>query len=195
MKVLIISASMRGESQSLKVANWLNSHLNSKNVGSDLLDLHDFKLPMFDNGETVANNETQLKEMLDKSDAYVFVSPEWNGMMSHGLINMLHYAEHELAYKPVMLVGVSAGRGGAYPVEQMRLMGHKNRHYILSPENLIVSGVGQAFNTPEIDENAPDFALKERADYSLNILVALADSLKVVRSKDIIDLKRFSNGV
>lgn len=195
MNILVISASMRGESQSLKVSKWLHVHLESQNIGSDLLDLHAFKLPMFDDGETIAENQPELLSKLGKADGYVFVSPEWNGMMSHGLLNMLHYAEHELAYKPVMLVGVSAGRGGTHPVDQMRLMGQKNRHYVLSPESLIVSGVESAFNGPEFDKNASDFALKTRADYSLKILVKLAESLSDVRNSGVLDFERFSNGV
>ena len=186
---------MRAESQSLKVSKWLQYHLESQNIGADVLDLHKFKLPLFDDGETSAENQPELSAKLEKADAFVFVSPEWNGMMSHGLINMLHYANHELAYKPVMLVGVSAGRGGTHPVDQMRLMGQKNRHYVLSPENLIVSGVESAFNSPELEANASDFALKERADYSLQVLVKLAESLATVRSSGVLNFERFGNGV
>jgi NAD(P)H-dependent FMN reductase len=186
---------MRGESQSLKVAEWLSEHAESLGEESQVLDLHSFKLPMFDDGETKTENLPQLLDMLEKAEAYVFVSPEWNGMMSHGLINMLHYAEHELAYKPVMLVGVSSGRGGTHPLDHMKLLGPKNRHYIISPENLIVSGVEQAFNTPEINENETDYPLKFRADYSLRVLTELAKSLGDVRKSGVIDLKNFANGV
>jgi len=195
MNILVICASMRRESQSLKVSKWLRSHLESQNIGADLLDLHSFKLPMFDDGETTSDNQPELLAKLVKADGFVFVSPEWNGMMSHGLINMFHYVEHEMAYKPVMLVGVSAGRGGTHPVDQMRLMGYKNRHYVLSPESLIVSGVESALNGPEFDKNAGDFALKERADYSLKVLVKLAESLKSVRESGVLDFERFGNGV
>lgn len=195
MNILVICASMRGESQSLKVSKWLHAHLESQNIGVSILDLHSFKLPMFDDGETIAENQPELLAKLERAEAFVFVSPEWNGMMSHGIINMLHYAKHELAYKPVMLVGVSAGRGGTHPVDQMKIMGQKNRHYVLSPENLIVSGVESAFNGPEFDKNASDFALKERADYSLKVLVKLAESLHDVRRSGVLNFERFSNGV
>lgn len=186
---------MRAQSQSLKVANWLSAQAIRDDCESTVLDLHEFKLPLFDDGETPAENLPALLSMLAKADAYIFVSPEWNGMMSHGLINMLHYAKNELAYKPVMLVGVSAGRGGTYPIDQMRLMGHKNRHYILSPENLIVSGVESAFNDSDMSDQAPDYVLKSRAKYSISVLVELAKHLQNVRESGIIDLQKFSNGV
>ncbi len=195
MKILIVSASMRGESQSLKVSLWLAKHLNSLGAKGDVLDLHEFKLPLFDNGETDAENLPELLRKLNDAEGYVFVSPEWNGMMSHGLINMLHYAEKELAYKPVMLVGVSAGRGGMHPIDQMKLMGNKNRHYIISPECLVITGVEHAFNTPDLNEQDADFALKSRASYSLKVLVGLAEVLDQFRRRDTLDFDRFANGV
>jgi NAD(P)H-dependent FMN reductase len=195
MNIVIISASMRTQSQSLKVSEWLARHSETLGITAEVLDLHTFKLPMFDDGETAAENQVMLREKLTNADAYVFVSPEWNGMMSHGLINMLHFVGQEMAYKPVMLVGVSAGRGGTYPVAQMKQLGGKNRHYIISPENLVVSGVESAFNTPEIVESEADFAIKNRADYSLKVLIELAGALTHVRSGSVIDLKNFSNGM
>ncbi len=195
MNILVISASMRKGSQSLKIAQWLAKRISEKDATGNVLDLNVFKLPLFDDGETPAENVPALLTMLAEADGYIFVSPEWNGMMSHGLINMLHYAGHELAYKPVMLVGVSAGRGGTHPIDQMRLMGHKNRHYILSPENLIVSGVESAFNDSDMSEQTPDYMLKSRADYSITVLIELAKHLQNVRESGIIDLRKFSNGV
>lgn len=195
MNILVISASMRGESQSLKVSKWLSNHSGSLGVDSSVLDLHKLKLPLYDVGETKAENEPEIRDMLTNADAYVFVSPEWNGMMSHGLINMLHYVEKEMAYKPVMLVGVSAGRGGTHPIDQMKLMGSKNRQYIISPENLIVSGVNDSFNSPEIDENSADYIMKDRADYSIKVLIKLAESLVSVRTSGLLDFEKFKNGV
>lgn len=195
MKTLVISASMRGQSQSLKVANWLAERSKLLGFEARVLDLHEFRLPLFDNGETIAPKKEELAQLLDKHDGYIFVSPEWNGMMSHGLINMLHYVGQEMAYKPVMLVGVSAGRGGTYPVDQMRLLGQKNRHYVISPEALIVSEVEQAFNDQNVEESAPDYQLKTRAEYALKILDQMSASLQLVRDSGVIDLKTFRNGV
>ena len=136
-----------------------------------------------------------LRGRLTAADAYVFVSPEWNGMMSLSILNMLHYIKHEMSHKPVMLVGVSSGRGGTHPLDQMRLLGQKNRHYVLSPENLIISGVKDAFNSAGIDEAAADYALTSRADYALRILWQYAGALGQVRASGVIDTERFANGV
>lgn len=195
MKTLVISASMRTQSQSLKVANWLAERSRLLDMEVRVLDLHEFRLPLFDDGETVAPQKEELRALLSEHDAFVFVSPEWNGMMSHGLINMLHYVGQEMAYKPVMLVGVSAGRGGTYPVDQMRLLGQKNRHYVISPEALVVSDVENVFNDDDMSESAEDSALKARAEYGLKVLAQLSQSLVAVRSSGVVDLQTFRNGV
>ncbi len=195
MNILVISASMRGESQSLKIANYLKLRLEKQEQLALVLDLHKFNLPIYDDGETKAKNNDELLSMLVKAEGYVFVSPEWNGMMSVGLANMMHYVDHEMAHKPVMLVGVSSGRGGTYPLAQMRLMGHKNTHYVLSPENLIVGGVKDMLNDQNTDESAPDISVKNRAEYALKILVEYSKALKSIRDSGVVDMTLFPSGV
>lgn len=186
---------MRKNSQSRKVADYLADALKQKNTNAWTCDLHSLEMPLFDDGETEFLKKNDLLAQLESAQAYVFVSPEWNGMMSHGLINMLHYVKHEMAHKPVMLVGVSSGRGGTYPVAQMKLLGQKNNHYIISPENLIVSDVKNVLNTNNLDETAIDFDLKKRAHYALDILIAYAYALEQVRNSPVIDFQNFGNGV
>lgn len=197
MRVMVISASGRASSQSLKVSNWLVDHAGKLGYEASLLDLHQTALPIYDDAEhsELTPKINTLKSKLDSAEAYIFVSPEWNGMMSLNLANMFQYIDQEMAHKPVMLVGVSAGRGGTYPVAQMRLMGHKNRHYILSPESLIVSGVDKAFNDNDFSEKAVDLPLKKRADYALKVLCQYAKALNQVRSSGVIDHENFANGV
>jgi len=196
MTIAIISGSMRDEAQSLKVANWLKEHAEKElDCTAELLDLHELNLPMFttaqDNGESVG----KVLKTLEQANATVFVSPEWNGMMSHGLVNMQHYLGNELANKPVMLVGVSAGRGGSYPVMQMRTMGYKNNHYVISPEALIVQGVNDMFNDHAMNEESSDYPLKQRADYGLKVLIEYAKALESVRQSGVIDLDTFGSGM
>jgi len=193
MNILVISGSNRSGSESLKVSRWLAEQAKT----ATLLDLHDLSLPLYDDSDHPELSEKldNLKQNLLQASAYVFVSPEWNGMMSLSLLNMLHYVEHEMAYKPVMLVGVSSGRGGTHPLDQMKLLGQKNRHYVISPENLVVSGVNQAFNDHNFDDSAADIVLKKRADYGLKILSELALALESVRKSDVLDFEQFSNGV
>lgn len=192
--ILVISASMRKESQSLKVSNWLVDHAKSLGCDADLVDLNKTTLPMFDL-ETPADNKDEIVGKIAKADGVVFVSPEWAGTMSHGLINMMHYVGTELAHKPVMLTGVSAGRGGQYPVMQMRSMQYKNSHFVISPEALVVQDCNNMLNDHDMNDEADDIIIKKRADYSLKILVEYAKALGSVRDSGVVDHESFPYGM
>ncbi len=195
MNICVISASMRGNSQSLKVANYLNERLKKLDVNSWVLDLHELKLPPYDDDETEAPAKDEVLKQLSEADGYVFVSPEWDGMMSHGLISMLHYVDTEMAHKPVMLVGVSSGIGGAYPIEQMKQMGPKNKHYVISPESLRLMKVKEMLNDQDFSETATDLYVKQRADYALKVLVEYAKALQNVRASGVFNPDEFGSGV
>ena len=189
---------MRSKSQSRKVADYLQRRITSLNHEANVLDLNELQLPLY-NDEGFDGDEPQsfheLKHGLAAADGYVFVSPEWDGMMSYGLINMFLYVKNEMAHKPVMLTGVSSGRGGTYPIAQMKQLGQKNKHFIISPENLIVSQVKDVMNDDTFNQESNDYAVKQRADYALKILLLYAEQLVSIRESDIIDFDRFASGV
>jgi hypothetical protein len=94
-----------------------------------------------------------------------------------------------------MLVGVSSGRGGVYPISQMRLMGYKNNHYVISPESLIVQDVKNVMNNSNEPENKGDEYIRDRAKYAIKILAEYAKSLKLVRDSGVIDFDTYPNGL
>lgn len=195
MNVCVISASMRGGSQSRRISDYLVRRLQALGQNGWLLDLYILKLTPYDDSDAEIENKTEVLRQLANADAYIFVSPEWDGMMSYGLISLLLHVEHEMAHKPVMLVGVSSGRGGAYPIAQMRQMGPKNKHYIISPENLRITNVKEIFTDDEFNPEAADYSVKLRADYCLKILGEYAKALKPIRQNDLIDFDQFGSGV
>ena len=194
MKISIISSSMRSNSQSLKVSNWLSDHLKYLGEDASVTDLQKEKLPFYDDGETTVPQWENIANQLDISDGFVFVSPEWNGSMSAGLVNLLHFVDKEMAHKPVMLVSVSSGRGGHYPLIQMRSVGYKNRHFVVSPEALLVQECENVLNNHE-DSDGSDGYVKKRADYALKVLLEYSKNLKNVRSSGVINHTDYPNGI
>lgn len=195
LKVTVISASTRSNSQSLRVSKYLQKVLDKNDVSTHLLDLNQLKLPVYDaSGEGDWKQDWQsVSKDLDNSDGFVVVSPEWDGMASVGWLNMLHYVNRELAHKPLMLVAVSSGMGGAYPIAQMKEMGQKNKHFVLVPENLRFSNVKDLF-----DEEGSEIiveSVKARSEYALKLLIEYAKVIKPIRSSNIIDFDSFGNGV
>ena len=196
MKIVLISGSTQANSQSRKLADYLAVRLKTLKITTNMVDLHGLNLPLLGAQDKSwqprwAKAEAQLKA----ADGCVFIIPEWNGGANPGLKNMLLYSGDALAHKPVMLVGVSAGRGGANPLMDARSAGHKDARYIITPESIIVSSCHDSFNDQDFSEDASDLYLKKRADYALKILVEYAAALTQVRTSKTIDHKTYPFGV
>ena len=151
MKISLISGSHRVDSQTAKVARFLEATLRARHPGVEtwLLDLATARLPLWDPG--VWDGAVPWPELwnpiaseLQNSDAVVVLTPEWGGMVTPGIKNFLLLCSNaELAHKPGLLVGVSAGRGGAYPIAELRMSGYKNNRVCWIPDHLIVRRVGR----------------------------------------------------
>lgn len=86
----------------------------------------------------------------------------------------------ELGHKPALLVGVSAGLGGAYPIAELRASSYKNSRIMYLPEQLIIRNVESMLNSEEpSDEN--DSRIRARADWALQIFGQYEAALRTVR--------------
>jgi NAD(P)H-dependent FMN reductase len=88
------------------------------NVESELIDIAQLPLPTNDAGEAI--KQPAFSEAMDKADALVVVTPEYNhgypGLLKHVLDSCLK----EYIHKAVGIVGVSAGPfGGARVIENL----------------------------------------------------------------------------
>lgn len=193
MKINIISGSTRPNAKSREVSDYLSGRLAVSGVESSIVDLHEQRLPLFDASDKGEWSDlwSGISSELAASDGFIFVSPEWDGMMSVGLHNFLHYTEKELADKPVLAVGVSSGRGGRYPLQQMRIMGYKNKSFVVIPESLFYDQINQNL----VDGVLTDSRSVERTDYVLKTLVEYAKALALVRASGVIDYEKFPNGL
>ena len=97
----------------------------------------------------------------------------------------------EFSHKPGLIVSVSSGNGGAYPIAELRSSSYKNTHIMWIPENIIIRNV-EEFNPGSHGKNIPDW-LDNRIDYVLNLLLAYASNMKPLRT--IINRKDFGNGM
>ncbi len=135
------------------------------------------------------------QQQLAAADALVVVSP---GVERHGLPGredfFLYASKAELAHKPALLVGVSSGIGGAYPISELRASGYKNCRIAYLPEHLIVRQVEAVMNEgPAAGED--DLRIRARADYALDILGKYAEALKPVRAAIDLSNPAFTNGM
>jgi NAD(P)H-dependent FMN reductase len=204
MKISVISGSHRVNSQSEKVARYVQQTLEEQQLCDEtwLFTLAKNPLPLWDESIWEADPEWQkrlqpLSEQLASSDALVVVSPEWHGQVPAGLKNFfLMWGKGEVAHKPALIVTVSSGDGGAYPVAELRMSSYKNNRICYIPEQVIVRNVESVLNARSADNNqAADEYFRARFVYALGILKEYAVALRQVRASGATDTSTFRNGM
>lgn len=146
MKIAIVSGSTRINRQSHKVSLHLLRVLQQYAVHEVILvDLAEYKFPVFEevlpkHPNPPAGLDT-FAEVIKSSDAFLFVSPEYNGSYSASLKNALEYLkENEFSKKVIGVVSVSAGMmGGIRGALQMQqlvlaLFGYAMPQMLLVPQ-------------------------------------------------------------
>ncbi len=203
MKISIISGSHRPDSQSGKVARHIQNELAAGiSEESWLLDLGRTPFPLWDEG--VWNKDPDwtarlapVREQLAGSDAFVIITPEWHGQVPAGLKNFfLLFGKAELGHKPALIVAVSSGAGGAYPVAELRMSSYKNCRICYIPDHVIIREVESVLNEdPEKNDQRADPWYRERLRWSLEILREYAVALAKVRASGITENDKFGFGM
>ncbi len=202
MKLGIISGSHRNPSQSEKVARYIRERLNNMDIETWLFPLADNPLSLWE--QTIWEQDDvwmrrlePVKNTLRECDGFVIISPEWHGQVPSGLKNFfLLFSNKELGHKPALLVSVSAGDGGAYPIAELRMSSYKNNRICYIPEQLIIRNVESVLNeSPEDNEQTAHTYYQERIDWVLGILRSYASALKDMRNSTEIFHDKFSNGM
>jgi NAD(P)H-dependent FMN reductase len=203
MKITIISGSHRDNAQSLKVAGFIQQVLDNGICDETaLVSLANNPLPLWDQGVWEGDEKwtdllTPIREELASSDAFVVISPEWHGQVPAGLKNFfLLFGKNELGHKPALIVAVSSGDGGAYPVAELRMSSYKNSRLCYIPEQIILRNVERVLNENAADNDArSDSYYRERISWALNILKAYAGALTQVRESGVTQTDKFNNGM
>jgi NAD(P)H-dependent FMN reductase len=199
MKISIISGSHRKNSESFRISELLQKKIRSINIlfKPSIVDLAKKDLPMWGSGsqkeiESSANSWKNISKSISSSLGFVFVVPEYGGMVTPHVKNFFLLCNSgELAHKPGLIVSVSSGNGGAYPVSELRASSYKNTHITWIPENVIIRNV-EEFNPGNHGKKIPEW-LEDRIDYVLKLLLAYASNMKPLR--ELINRKDFGNGM
>ena len=114
MKIAIISASVRTDRKSHRVALFFKNYIEANNIASvELLDLYQYQFPVFE--ERLSFQKDPLPQTIDFSqkiksaDGVIIVTPEYNGGYPASLKNVIDLLVEEWTRKPVAISTVSAG--------------------------------------------------------------------------------------
>ena len=199
MKISIISASHRINSQSKKISRFIQDNLfkmDSK-LDTNILDLADSALPFWSpekkDGKGVwGETWNSISSNLNNSDGFILVVPEYGGMATPAAKNIfLLCGNGEFAHKPGLIISISSGNGGAYPIAELRSSSYKNTHIMWIPENIIIRNV-EEFNPGAHGKNIPEW-MDSRIDYVLKLFLTYASNMKPIR--EIVNRKDFGNGM
>ena len=202
MHFFIVTGSHRRDSESGKVGRYVR-HLVGKHlpqVETTLLDLGKTPMPMWDESHWSDSPQgfddwRPVSQKLAQTDALAVVAPEWGGMVPAALKNFFLLCGGELVDKPGLIVSVSAGTGGAYPVAELRMSSYKNTHLCYIPEHVIVRQVRDLFNDFEGATSEAELVLTDRLLHALGLLEVYARALMRVRASGARDLERFPFGM
>src|SRR5579872_7479906 len=112
---------------------------------------------------------------------------EWNGMLPPQLVNFFQLCTNqELAHKPALIISVSSGSGGAYPIAELRISSSKNTKICYIPENIIVRDVNNVLNCYENIDGDDDQYIRDRMQHALSLLNLYAGALNPIREHDVV---------
>ncbi len=192
--IAVVAASPREGSQSGRVSQVCGRALERSGVRATVIDLARLSLPQagVEDPASVTGDWPGVAASLHACDGLVFVVPEWGGMAPPAAKNLLLLCDdRQLAHKPLLLVGVSAGQGGVYPLAELRMASFKNTFALWMPVQVLLRSVGQAL----ANDLAPAADAQERRlSEGLAALVEYARALRPAR-QHLIEASSFDFGV
>ncbi|SFC06557.1 NAD(P)H-dependent oxidoreductase [Pseudoalteromonas denitrificans] len=204
MKILIISASQRAHSNSLKASNFIKLNVlnNLPDIDSSILDLSQYPFLLDNYGvekedkRELNQNKEDVLSQLYKCDAVVFVVPEWGGMIPPALVNLLLLCANgsanglPLGHKPAFAIGISTSSGGSNPISLLKAYAAKNTHLTWLPLHAIIQNVDTFLATDWAPNNDSRYnQVQSRVLTGLTALTLYAKQLKTVR-KELVELSK-----
>lgn len=195
MKTGIIIWSHRHDSQSAKVAKYIEWQITGQTY---ILDLGKEPLPLWE--ESIWSGDEKwdkilapIHEELQLCESFVIVAPEYSGMVPAWLKNFFLLADG-LAHKPAMIIWVSSGRGGRYPITELRMSSYKNTKIVYVPDHMYIDNCQDVLNDAEPDGKS-DTYIRDRIEYSLSVLGEYAVALKWVRESGKTETEKYGYGM
>lgn len=178
MKIEIISGSPRVNSVSRRVAmnlkKWLDANTDHE---TDIIDMKDWNLPpvqsVFVSIDRTPDEFKLLAERIFHADAFILVTPEYNGSYSPAMKNLLdHFPKQH--HKPFGIVTASPGVMGGIRASQQLLQLIPALFGITSPYMLIVPAVDKKFDE---QGNLIDTAFEKNVHNFISEFLWLAENI------------------
>jgi NAD(P)H-dependent FMN reductase len=151
IRVAAIVGSLRGESYTrFACEEALTAANDFDRVETDLIDLRDFELPVFDADADAAGDADELRERVYAADAIILGTPVYHGSFSSALKNALDYCGFDEFENTT--VGLLCVAGGSFPtttLDQLRGVCRALNAWVV-PHQVAVPRVRNAFEDDEL---------------------------------------------
>lgn len=202
MRIHAVIGSHRKISNSQKVYSYIAHYMaeHHRNATLSCLNMSTCDLPFWseeawDNHSALSAQWSTYSEEFKAADGLIFIVPEWAGVAPSALKNLFFYLnKREMSHKPALLIGVSSGTGGAYPLAELRISSHKNTGVVYIPDQVVLRQVDGLLNSYGSAESEADRIVQERMHYSLQMLMAYTKALKIMREETVFNYKDFPFG-
>lgn len=185
-RLLVITASTRPSRKGPAVAEWfLQRARRHATFEIEPVDLAEVDLPLLNEpkhprlGEYEHAHTRAWSETIDRADAFIVVTPEYDHGPPAALINALQYLVNEWAYKPMGFVSYGGVSAGTRSVNTLKMTATTLR---MMP---MVEAVAIPFFTQHIDQETGTFAPPEvqedAATLMLDELLRWAEALRPLR--------------
>ncbi|MCC5940562.1 MAG: NAD(P)H-dependent oxidoreductase [Balneolaceae bacterium] len=167
MKVTILLGSVREGRESHRPAHYVALKLKEKEIETDLIDLAADPLPIMGHeagyDKQAKDRIEQISKRLNKSDAIIFVTPEYQASFSGVIKNAIDHFYSEFHKKAIGVVATSAGGMaginassqlqnvilgiGAFPMPMKLLVPHVQNAFddLLEPHNEKIANMTEQF--------------------------------------------------
>ncbi|MBL7739350.1 MAG: NAD(P)H-dependent oxidoreductase [Chitinophagaceae bacterium] len=187
MKIEIITGSPRQHSVTKRVALHLYNQLKSStNHVINIIDAAEWNLPplqaVFTSVDSTPEEFRPLSKRIFEADAFILVTPEYNGSYTSALKNILdHFPKQH--HKPFGIVTASPGPLGGMRAAQQLLQLVPALFGIASPYLLVVPAIDKKFNA---EGQLTDEGFRNNVNNFINEYLWLAESL--VKEKETVQL-------
>lgn len=184
----IFAVSTRPDRAGIHVAEWFDRFARDHSqFDVELIDLAEVNLPLFDEPrhprfQQYEHEHTKAwSRTVQRADAFVFVTPEYNHSTPPSLVNALAFLVKEWAYKPVAFVSYGGVSGGTRAVNMIKQTVTALK---MVP---VYEAVNIPFFTQYIDSESGTFqppdVQQEAAQVLLNELLKWTEALKPLRAQ------------
>lgn len=183
----IVTVSTREQRKGPAVARWFETVARThERFAIEPVDLAAINLPLQNEPEHPRlrhyhhEHTRAWSQIVDRADAFVFVTPEYNHGMAPSFANALDYLVHEWAYKPVGFVSYGGVSGGLRAVQHAKPL-LSGLRMVPIPEAVVVP-----FFTRQIDDAGvftPNPAETSSAHSMLEELLRWTEALRALRAR------------